>query len=113
MKINNLKGLKPFGHVNGNDDGPDFTDPRTFLNSVFGQSHQPAPPHSPPSHTPDPSHPGSGSGSGSGLGIGIQVRSVDGSGNNLVHSEFNQVPNKTDFVRIDKDGNFADGMSEM
>src|SRR5262249_15631848 len=97
MKISKNKSLIPFDL---NDDGPDVSRFGSFLNSILSQhAGNNGPAHSPP----PPSHPPSAP--------SLEFRSIDGSGNNKVHTEFNATTG-TDFVRI-APANFADGISTM
>lgn len=106
MATNKIKGLSQLGHNNDDD-----SDLRSIFNSFFNQhgglggiggnngNHTPAPPppHD-PSHDPSHgSHGGSGGSSGGSSGQTLLFRSIDGSGNNQTHTDFNKA--NTDFIR--------------
>ena len=98
MATNKLKGLGQLGqlgHDGHNDDGSDSSDLRGIFNTFFNQhSGFPSFPPIDPSHG---SHGGSGGSSGGSSGPTLLFRSVDGSGNNLAHPDWNKA--NTDFAR--------------
>jgi peroxidase len=91
MATSKLKGLGQFGRNGHNDDGSDSSDLRGIFNTFFNQHGGFA------SFPPIGPFHGSHGGSGGSSGPSLLFRSIDGSGNNLAHPDWNKA--NTDFAR--------------